>query len=101
MNSATIATISAGEGREMRRVKADTAGLLGPLIDVRSTGRPPFLTAASRTPRKSRSRNRTAAAGYWHERTSTTEGRMTLQDEELARRAAAGDHASFAELYDR
>ena len=26
---------------------------------------------------------------------------MPLQDEELARRAAAGDHASFAELYDR
>ncbi len=26
---------------------------------------------------------------------------MPLQDEDLARRAAAGDHASFAELYDR
>jgi RNA polymerase sigma factor (sigma-70 family) len=29
------------------------------------------------------------------------EGRMPLQDEDLARRAAAGDHAAFAELYDR
>jgi hypothetical protein len=27
-------------GREMRRARADTAGLLGPLIDARSTGPP-------------------------------------------------------------
>src|SRR5918999_3908670 len=103
MNSATIATSRAGDGRGMRRGRAvSTAGLLaaGGLMTVQP-GRRRFLTEAARTPRKSRSRNRRALAGYWEERTSTTEGRMPLQDEELARRAAAGDAAAFATLYDR